>query len=96
MATVSVATLKAQLSAYLRMVKGGQEVLISERGRVVARIVPVDASTLQESRYEEMVAQGLVRPPVDPIDASTLPWPTTKDAEGRLLKAVLDERGDRR
>ncbi len=40
--SVGIRELKAHLSKYLRKVKDGGEVVVSERGKVVARIIPVD------------------------------------------------------
>ncbi len=41
--SVGVRELKTHLSKYLRKVKGGDEVIVSERGKVVARIIPAGA-----------------------------------------------------
>src|SRR5256885_1383230 len=41
MTRANVAELKARLSGYLRMVRRGESVLVCERNRPVARIVPV-------------------------------------------------------
>lgn len=38
--TVGIRDLKAQLSNYLRQVKAGATLIITERGRPVGRIVP--------------------------------------------------------
>ena len=40
MQTTSITELKNSLSAYLRNVKAGEEVLITDRGRPIARLVP--------------------------------------------------------
>jgi len=39
---VGIRELKAHLSRYVREVRGGQEVLVSDRGRIIARLVPVE------------------------------------------------------
>lgn len=41
MQTASVSQLKLSLSAYLRKVKAGEEVVITERGRPIARLLPL-------------------------------------------------------
>lgn len=42
--TVGIRVLKDQLSSYVRaIVEEGEEVLITDRGRAVARLVPLDA-----------------------------------------------------
>ncbi len=49
--------LKARLSEYLRLVKAGQTVVITEHGQEIGRIVPV-AQPL-EARLQAMVEAGL-------------------------------------
>ena len=44
---VSVATLKEKLSYYLRLVKKGEEVIITSHRHPVGRIVPVSGQTLR-------------------------------------------------
>lgn len=39
---VGIRELKTHLSRYIRQVKDGDEILVSERGRIVARMVPVE------------------------------------------------------
>ena len=54
---VGIRDLKSQLSAYLREVKNGQTIDITEHGQVIAQLVPV-RKTLEE-RLAGMVAAGL-------------------------------------
>jgi prevent-host-death family protein len=56
--TVGIRELKSRLSHYLRQVKGGATLLITERGRPVGRIVPVGLPP--EDRLQTMVEAGLV------------------------------------
>jgi prevent-host-death family protein len=56
---VGVRELKSRLSHYLRQVKAGQSVLITQRGQPVGRIVPV-VQTLEE-RLEAMTQAGLIQ-----------------------------------
>ena len=58
MATVGIAQLKAKLSEYLASVKRGEEVLITERGRPVARIVPVRPAMDDDARIQRLIARG--------------------------------------
>ena len=41
MQTVPVAKLKATLSEFLAKVKAGEEVIVTERGKPIAKIVPL-------------------------------------------------------
>ena len=68
---VGIRELKARLSEYLRRVKAGETVLITDRGQPVGRIVPT-AEPL-EDRLQRMAEAGLIlwsgrkletRPPV--------------------------------
>ncbi len=45
MKTAAIADLKARLSDYLNQVKSGTEVLVTDRGKPVARIIPVSGKT---------------------------------------------------
>jgi prevent-host-death family protein len=55
--SVGVRELKARLSEYLRAVKDGQTVVITEHGKEVARLSPV-AQSLDE-RLQALVTAGL-------------------------------------
>lgn len=56
MRTFTVADAKAKLSAVLAEVEGGTEVLITRRGRAVARIVPEPSSAPNEFDMEDLFA----------------------------------------
>jgi prevent-host-death family protein len=59
---VSVAELKAHLSPYLRMVRAGQDVIVTDRGVPVARLCPV-GPVLPDARTTALYRAGLARPP---------------------------------
>jgi prevent-host-death family protein len=56
---VGTRELKSRLSEYLRLVKAGQTVVITERGKVIAHISP-SAPTLEE-RMEALVKTGFIK-----------------------------------
>ncbi len=60
MASVGLAELKARLSAFLKQVKAGQELLITERGVPVARIVPLPSASERNGRRERLAKEGLL------------------------------------
>jgi prevent-host-death family protein len=68
---VGIRELKARLSTYLRQVKGGRTVIITERGEPVARIVPM--SQPLDAQLEAMQQAGLIAwngkklPPLAPV-----------------------------
>jgi len=72
---VGIRELKAQLSAYLRHVKAGGTITITERGTPIGRIVPLAQST--EAQLEALSQAGLVAwsgeklPPLVPAARAT-------------------------
>jgi prevent-host-death family protein len=92
MKTAAVSELKARLSEYLNQVKAGMEVLITDRGRPVARLVPLSRSKDLKESLVRMEKEGLIR-----IGSCKLPkniWRMHRpdDSNGMVLKALLDER----
>lgn len=60
-ASVGVRELRQNLSRYLERVKAGEALIVTERGRVVARLIPSGAST---DRYSELAERfGATVPP---------------------------------
>lgn len=57
---VGIRELKNNLSRYLDRVREGEEVLVTDRGRPVARLLPLDRST---ERLADLIASGVVRAP---------------------------------
>lgn len=55
---VGVRELKQQLSRYLDLVSAGEEIIVTDRGRPKARLVPV----LEQGILEQGVDEGWVRP----------------------------------
>lgn len=94
METTGVADLKAHLSATLARVKAGEEVLITEHGRPIARLVPVGPTLV--GSVERLVRTGLVRPPIAPLEEQFWRRPQPADPEGAVLAALLAERDEGR
>jgi prevent-host-death family protein len=55
---VGIRELKAKLSSYVQRVKVGDTVIITQRGKAVGRIVPVEQSL--EERLQAMIREGIV------------------------------------
>jgi prevent-host-death family protein len=68
MASVQIADLKNNLSAYLRKVRAGEEVIICDRKSPIAKIVPLSAGDL-DLEAQELIAKGVLRAPKKPFDA---------------------------
>ncbi|MCC6329469.1 MAG: type II toxin-antitoxin system prevent-host-death family antitoxin [Acidobacteria bacterium] len=59
----NIGELKTHLSVYLKGVKNGGMVLVTERNRPVAKIVPLDEDDLYETEEEQLIAEGILSPP---------------------------------
>jgi prevent-host-death family protein len=70
---VGIRELRANLSSYLARVKEGDELAITERGSVIARVIRPEAA---DDHIQRLIRQGTVTParrPKQPIDRSKLP-----------------------
>jgi prevent-host-death family protein len=63
MQTVNVTELQTNLIAWLERVRAGEEVLVSDLNRPIARLLPVEIGDGIEAEELEMAAAGLVRLP---------------------------------
>ena len=97
MKTTAVAELKASLSRYLARVKAGEEVLVTERGKPIAKIVPLTREGAEiPPHLLDLERAGLLR-----LGSGRLPkgfWklPRPKDPKGRALRGLLAEREEGR
>ncbi len=100
MEPIGIRELKNNLSHYVRQVEAGKRISVTAHGRVVAELVPPGTRPAANrkkrlSRYEQLVADGLIRPAVeecDPFDGHDLK-PLLAPGEGL---AILDWlRGDK-
>jgi len=73
MRSVNIGELKARLSAHLRRVRGGEEVLVCDRNRPVARIVPCRLED-QPERERQLIARGVLTPPLKKR-STPVSWP---------------------
>jgi prevent-host-death family protein len=101
MESAGVAQLKARLSEYLSRVRAGEEVLVTDRGRPVARLVPVDSGHVPDNeaelaRLRAMEREGLVRLGSGRLPAGFFEKERPADPGGLLREAVLEEREEGR
>jgi prevent-host-death family protein len=72
MRTVNIGTLKNQLSAYLQIVRKGEEVVVRDRNVPVARILPFTLPLPPEGDHEAevayLIATGQAKPPKQKMD----------------------------
>ena len=96
MARAGIAELKASLSEYLRRVKAGEEVIVTEHGRPIARLAPIERTNgPTDAELDELVAAGILSPPKRPHNANWLAEVRElrpPDPEGSVLRALLEER----
>ena len=67
MRAVGLKVLKNKLSEYVRLAAGGETVLVTDRDRVVAEIVPPQAGRsplLADAMLAEAVREGWLTPPI--------------------------------
>jgi prevent-host-death family protein len=83
---VGVRDLKTRLSEYLRLVKNGQTVLITDHGKPVGRIVPIEASL--EQRISVLKQAGLVSWNGQKLAHSQ---PVAKNTSQNLISDILVE-----
>ena len=92
MRTIGVAELKASLSETLARVKAGDEVLITEHGRPVARILCLSFAEPSAFAHEELVRTGVMRlPELGPLGEVFWSLPRGEDREG-AARAALNSR----
>ena len=66
MSTVGMKELKTRLTRYLRRIKAGEEVIVTERGKPIALLQPIQSATnvrSLETRLAQLEAQGLLTAP---------------------------------
>jgi len=92
MKIAAVSKLKAYLSEYLNQVKAGNEVLITDRGKPVARLVPVLRTKTTRESMIRMEKQGLLKLGSGKLPKDFWSMPRPEDPNGLVLKALLEER----
>ena len=95
MRSVNIGTLKNQLSSYLRSVREGEEIVVQDRKRPIARIVPIVPETTMDEE-DVLIAAGIMTPAKSEMDWKAfwaLPHPTVSDKAAR--EAIRWAKGDR-
>jgi antitoxin (DNA-binding transcriptional repressor) of toxin-antitoxin stability system len=97
MISIGIRDLKNNLSRYIRRVASGERIAVTDHGRIVAELIrPIVASdgSGRSSRYEELLAAGIVRPPVEEGDPLA-DWPSIRLPRGTAARLIDEDRGDR-
>ena len=92
MSTVGIKDLKNRLTHYLRRTKQGEEVIITERGKPIAMIQPIQAvaqAVSLDARLAQLAARGLLtlptRKPLKRMSLARVTGPPTS-------KTILEDR----
>jgi antitoxin (DNA-binding transcriptional repressor) of toxin-antitoxin stability system len=96
MRAVGIKVLKNKLSEYVRLARGGETILVTDRDQVVAELVPprVDrATTVADAVLVDLMRQGWLTPAAHPLSGppSRAPITTLRD----LMRELEEDRADR-
>ena len=91
MADVGIAQLRRELKSWLDRVRDGEEVLVTDRGRPVARLVGVDAAPL----LEQLQAEGAISAPPTAARLVASRWIRARP-DGAVSDLVVEARDPRR
>ena len=94
MRTVNIADLKNNLSAHLERVRAGEELLVKDRNRPIARLVPLASSEDLDAEELELAAAGIVRLPTKSLPDSFWKMPAPQVSFGDAVAAVTSERDE--
>lgn len=83
---VGVRDLKNNLSRYLEQVEAGVEVVVTDRGRPIARLNGIDA--VSQDKLAALIAAGVVRPPISKVRRRPVPLASS----GSVSELVAEQR----
>ena len=98
MKTVGLRELKNRLGVYMRQVRAGEAVAITDRGEVVAHLTPPQAVNDPTAALKDMARRGEVRlpKPMTKRQRTALYADFSRPLKSDVVKALLDEdRGER-
>ena len=95
MASTGIRELKDNLSRYIRRIEAGERIAITVHGPVIAELVPpgTHAKGRGASRFDELVAAGMIRPPLEPGDP-TEDWPNIRLPPGTAAELIDADRDE--
>ena len=84
---VGIRELRAGLSRYVEQVKQGEEIVVTEHGKPVARLVPMNG----ERKIDRLIREGVVIPArvADGVAAGEARFPS----KGSVSDIVIEQRG---
>jgi prevent-host-death family protein len=81
---VGIRELRDALSRYMAEVRKGHTLIVTDHGRAIARITPME----QPTAYDRLVAEGVIQPP----RSRTRSLPEPIKAKGTVSDLVADQR----
>ncbi len=97
MQTAAVSELKASTSEYLAKVKSGEEILITDRGTPIAKIIPLRRTDdALAARMMQLERAGMIRRGTGAITEDFWTAARPQNRSGSALAALLAEREDGR
>jgi len=92
----SIADVKARLSEFVRRVKAGNEVVITERGVPVARLTGLEVAERRATRRDRLARSGAVKAGKGRVRRALQTPPAGEPASvgAEVLAALLAERGE--
>ncbi len=91
MSIVGIRQMKAQLSRFLKKVKRGESIIITEHGKQIAQIIPM-ATNPERDRLLELARKGVIKwSGKKPV----FPMPTIKLKGKPLSQMIIEDREDR-
>ena len=92
--TASVVQFKARMSEYLRLVKGGAELLVTERGVPIVRVTPLEDAERKSTRRLRLARAGQIKTGRGRVPKILQSPPAGEAVGASVLDALLAERGD--
>ena len=90
--SVGIRELKNSLSRFVRRVEAGESFDVTDRGRIVARLVPnFEYGDRTMNRLDKLIAEGLVIPAQE--ERTTIKWPKQLVAPGVAAALIDEDRG---
>lgn len=86
MVDVGIGELRAGLSRYVARVKDGEEIVVTEHGKPVAKLVPMN----RERKRDRLIREGVLIPAQRP--EAPRPAPIRVDGDVRLSEMVREMR----
>ncbi len=96
MRSVGLKVLKNKLSHYIRLAAAGETILVTNRDRIVAELVPPRAdraTTLADAQLADAVREGWLTPPLMVAEGAPPYQPVAPLSE--ILAELEEDRGDR-